>query len=96
MGSLNLGRKFSILKRNLQGKVKNSMDQKKIQRINELAYKAKHQGLTELELAEQQRLRQEYLYLVRQNFERTLQQVVWVDEKGNQIPAKKRPPTQKN
>ena len=68
------------------------MTKEEIQRINELARKSREQGLTELELAEQQRLRQEYLRLVRQNFEQTLQQVVWVDEDGNQIPVKKKTP----
>ena len=69
-----------------------AMTKEEIQRINELARKSREQGLTELELAEQQRLRQEYLRLVRQNFEQTLQQVVWVDEDGNQIPVKKKTP----
>ena len=72
------------------------MTNEEIKRINELARKSREQGLTELELAEQKRLRQEYLRLVRQNFERTLQQVVWVDEKGNPIPAKKKVPEPKN
>ena len=36
------------------------MDQKKIDRINELAHKSKAEGLTEAEKAEQTQLRNEY------------------------------------
>ena len=36
------------------------MDQKKIDRINELARKSKNEGLTEAEKAEQTKLRNEY------------------------------------
>ena len=36
------------------------MDQKKIDRINELAHKSKSEGLTEAEKAEQTELRNEY------------------------------------
>ncbi len=48
------------------------MTQEKIARINELAKKAKSEGLTEEELSERAALRQEYLDAVRRNFKQTL------------------------
>lgn len=43
------------------------MDEKKIKRINELYHKSKSEGLTAAEKKEQQELRQEYLFSVRNN-----------------------------
>ena len=43
------------------------LDQKKIDRINELAHKAKKEGLTEAEKAEQTELRNEYIRAVTGN-----------------------------
>lgn len=57
------------------------MDQKKILRINELAKKAKEQGLTDAELAEQKELREEYLQAIRNNFRATLDSIEIVDKK---------------
>ncbi|MDR1617042.1 MAG: DUF896 domain-containing protein [Syntrophomonadaceae bacterium] len=48
------------------------MNQKKIDRINELAKKAKIQPLNAAEKAEQQNLRQEYLAAVRTNLKSSL------------------------
>ena len=48
------------------------MDQKKISRINELAKKAKAEGLSEAEKAEQQALRKEYIAAFRSNLKATL------------------------
>ena len=56
------------------------MDQKKIDRINELAKKKKEQGLTEEELNEQAALRQEYLNSVRENFRKTLESIEIKDQ----------------
>ena len=44
------------------------MEQSKINRINELARKKKASGLTEAELKEQKKLREEYLLYIRQGF----------------------------
>lgn len=51
------------------------MDQIKIMRINELAKKAKEEGLSAEESAEQQSLRQEYLAAVRANLRHSLDQL---------------------
>ena len=56
------------------------MDQKKIDRINELARKAKAEGLTE---EEQKVLRQEYLDAIMGNLRRELDNTYIVDEHGN-------------
>lgn len=62
------------------------MDQKKIDRINELARKAKTEGLTEEEQKEQKErevLRQEYLDAIMGNLRRELDNTYIVDEHGN-------------
>ena len=51
------------------------MDQKKIDRINELAHKAKAEGLTEEEQKEREVLRQEYLDAVMGNLRRELDNI---------------------
>jgi len=59
------------------------MDEKKIARINELAHKAKAEGLTAGETAERDALRQEYLNAVMANARSVLENTYIVDEKGN-------------
>lgn len=59
------------------------MDQKKIDRINELAHKAKTEGLTEVELQERAALRREYVDAVVGSLRRELDHTWVVDEKGN-------------
>jgi len=59
------------------------MDQKKIDRINELARKAKAEGLTEQETAERAALRREYIDSVVGNLKGHLDHTYFVDEKGN-------------
>ncbi len=61
-----------------------------VKRINELAKKAKTEGLTELEKAEQARLRAEYIKKFRQGMENTLSSVYIVDEKGNKKKVEKK------
>lgn len=66
------------------------MDQNKIQRINELAKKAKTSSLTDEECAEREILRKEYLESVRSNFRATLDSIEFTDGKNtNASNAKK-------
>lgn len=57
------------------------MDQKHIDRINELARKSREIGLTREEKAEQQQLREQYLADVRRNFKATLESITAPPEK---------------
>ena len=59
------------------------MEQARIDRINELARKAKTVGLTEEECEERARLRMEYVEAVRKNLRAQLDNTYVVDEKGN-------------
>ena len=65
------------------------MEQSRIDRINELAKKAKTVGLTPEEDAERAQLRQEYLAAVRQNLRAQLDNTFIVDEDGNKRPLRK-------
>jgi uncharacterized protein YnzC (UPF0291/DUF896 family) len=60
------------------------MEQFKLDRINELARKAKAEGLTEAEKAEQQTLRAEYIAAYRKSLRAQLENMVLVDEDGNE------------
>ena len=74
----------------IQGRT--SVLQDKIQRINELAQKAKTpEGLTEEEKEEQARLRQEYIAEWRQGVVQVLDNTYIMDEQGNKhkLPKKK-------
>ena len=67
------------------------MGESVLNRINELAKKAKTEGLTEEELAERDALRKQYLKNFRANFERTIMDnVYFVDEDGTKTKAKKK------
>lgn len=60
------------------------IDEEKIQRINALARKAKSpEGLTEAEVQERTRLRQEYVAAVRMNLQAQLENTYIMDEQGN-------------
>ena len=59
------------------------MDQKKIDRINELARKAKTKGLTEAEIQERTILRREYIDSVVGSLKGQLDHTYIMDEKGN-------------
>lgn len=60
----------------------------RIERINALAKKAREEGLTEEEKAEQQQLRQEYIKAFRSSLDQTLDQVYVSDGKGGATPVK--------
>lgn len=64
------------------------MEEKKIDRINELYKKNKIEGLTDEEKIEQSLLREEYLNAVRKNFKSTMNTIKLKDEKGNITPLK--------
>lgn len=66
------------------------MERAKIDRINELARKAKTVGLSDEEKKEQQLLRQEYIQEFRQGVEKTLDAVVISDRVGNLTKLKKK------
>lgn len=67
------------------------IDEKKIQRINELAKKAKSpEGLTEAELQERTLLRQEYVAAVRMSLQGQLEHTYIVDEQGNKRKLQKK------
>ena len=57
------------------------MDKKKIDRINELAKRARSSdGLTPEEMTERAKLREEYLNAIRQNFKQTLDNIEIIDK----------------
>lgn len=59
------------------------MEQSKIERINELARKAKQGALSEEERLERARLRREYLDAVTGSLQRQLDNLIVIDEDGN-------------
>lgn len=59
------------------------MISEKIARINELARKAKTEGLSEQEKAEQKKLREEYIAEYRQSLISQLENTYIVDQDGN-------------
>ena len=61
-----------------------------IARINELAKKAKAEGLTDEELVERDKLRRIYIDAVKANLTGSLDNTYIVDEKGNKTPLKKK------
>lgn len=66
------------------------MEQKKIDRINELAKKSKLEGLSFDEKEEQKALRQEYVAEWKRSVEETLDNVYLVDENGEERKLKKK------
>lgn len=56
------------------------MEKNKLDRINELAHKAKREGLTEAEKAEQHDLRQEFLDEIRADVRASLESIEFVDD----------------
>ncbi|MBQ9367063.1 MAG: DUF896 domain-containing protein [Victivallales bacterium] len=65
------------------------MKQERIDRINELARKAKTVGLTPEEIAERDALRKEYVAAVKASLVGQLDNTYIVDEKGNKRPLRR-------
>lgn len=63
-----------------------------IKRINELAQKAKAEGLTESELIEREQLRREYIDSVKRNLVQTLENTSFIDKDGNEIDVSPKKP----
>ena len=63
---------------------------KKLERINELAKKAKTVGLTEEEIAERDILRKEYLQNFRKRFESQIERIQILEPDGSITPVRKR------
>ena len=61
-----------------------------IARINELAKKAKTEGLTPEEIAERDKLHRIYIDSVKANLVGQLENTYIVDQKGNKTPLKKK------
>lgn len=66
------------------------MDEKMIERINELARKKKTVGLTEEEALEQDKLRKEYIAAYRRNLEAQLQSITVQESDGSRHKLKKK------
>ena len=66
------------------------MTEERIARINELARKAKAEGLTEAELRERDELRKEYVQAIRANLCAQLDNTFIVDEHGNKRPLRRK------
>ena len=67
-------------RRPVTAETKGLIGKEKIDRINELARKAKTVGLTQEEIEERAELRQEYLAAFRENFKAQLEMIEIVDE----------------
>ncbi len=61
------------------------LSKEKLARINELAKKAKQNGLTEIEAKEQTKLRAEYLQTFRSSMLNTLKSVTVLDPEGKDV-----------
>ena len=59
------------------------MDEKLIERINALEKKSKEEGLTEEEKIEQQKLRREYINIIKKNLRAELNNISIVEEDGS-------------
>ena len=59
------------------------MDEKLIERINALARKSKEEGLTEEEKSEQQKLRREYINIIKRNLRAELNNISIIEKDGS-------------
>ncbi len=65
------------------------MEKSKIDRLNQLAKKAKTDTLTSSELTERDALRKEYIAAFRSNLKATLDNTIIVDQQGNRRSLRK-------
>ncbi|MGN8646923.1 DUF896 domain-containing protein [Gracilibacillus sp. HCP3S3_G5_1] len=65
------------------------LSKEKIARINELANKAKNEGLTNEEKKEQKSLREAYLKNVRKSFKNHMKGMTVIDPNGNDVTPEK-------
>ena len=65
------------------------MEKSKIDRLNQLAKKAKTDTLTSSELAERDALRKEYIAAFKSNLKATLDNTIIVDQQGNRRSLRK-------
>ncbi len=63
---------------------------KRLKRINELAHKAKAEGLTDEEKAEREILRREYISDFRKKLRSQIENIEFVDDNGNITPIKRK------
>lgn len=70
------------------------MEKSKLDRINELARKAKTVGLTDEETVERAALRKEYIEAFRASTRATLESIVIQEDDGTLTPLKKRDPAE--
>ncbi len=66
------------------------MEQKDIDRINELSRLARERELTADEQAERERLRRAYVEAVKASLTAQLERTYMLDEQGNKVPLKKK------
>ena len=66
------------------------MENKKLDRINALAKKAREEGLTEEEKIEQKKLREEYIAEYRRGLEMQLENMYVLDKDGNERKLEKK------
>lgn len=72
------------------------MFKEKVERINQLARKAKAEGLTSEELVEQKQLRDEYIAAYRESLREQLHSITVIDKEGNDITPEKLKESKKN
>ncbi|MFC4557221.1 DUF896 domain-containing protein [Virgibacillus kekensis] len=65
------------------------ISKEKLERINQLAKKAKNDGLDEKEKEEQKELRKQYLQNVRKSFKNQFKSMTVMDREGNDVTPKK-------
>lgn len=76
-------------KKELQSKIGDSVLREIVPRINELAQKAKKEGLTEVEKIERAELRKKYVSRFRDNFKKQIEMIKVYDKDGKEVTSKK-------